>query len=304
MRVDVSEVKSFRNCKRGWAFSSRNKWNLKSKIPSAPLYFGTLFHDCLARLYMGEDLQKICDYINRELGDPAEQRTMTAMICGYAAEVLPQDMEEYIVKDIEHHFELEISPFKEQGITLCGSIDMICLKEVPGEENVYEVWGFEHKSCARFRDSIYTALDEQPRLYTIALAEYVKHLNELPADKRGGATYRLGGIFLNEVRKIQRSFDHKRTTCVYSSTDLDSFLKGFFTSCMQIREAVEEDVALPDPGQMKCVMCNYKTLCEEYAYAVPERDDVLDEFSEEFEIRKVDHLDEKQEQNNDIGNKE
>ena len=44
-------------------------------------------------------------------------------------------------------------------------------------------------------------------------------------------------------------------------------------------------------------MCTYKNLCEEYAYATPSLTDVLNEFTDEFEERTVDHLDEKQEKN-------
>lgn len=297
MRIDVSEVKTFRNCHRQWAFGSRNKWNLKSKIPMPALRFGTLFHECLASLYVGTPLEKILKHIETQIADPSELRTLTAMVTGYASEVLPEDLNTYIVKDIEHHFELSISPFKEHGIQLCGSIDMICLKEIPakneGDKPVFEVWGFEHKSCGRFRDPLYTSMDEQPRLYTIALIEYIKDLQAKTPD----VEFVLGGIFLNEVRKVQRNFDYKRTTCVYSPEDLERFCKGFYMSCTQIKEYMEEDIPLPDPGMMKCTMCMYKNLCEEYAYATPTLPDVLKEFEDEFEERAVDHLDEKQEKN-------
>lgn len=293
MRIDVSEVKSFRTCKRQWALSSRNKFNLRSKAPMPALKFGTLFHECLADLYLGAPLNKVLDFAHRELTDPAELRTIDAMLTGYADKILPDDLEDYIVKDIEHKFELNIPPFDSLGVTLCGSIDMICLKDIG--DNTYEVWGFEHKTCARFRDPLYTSVDEQPRLYTVALQDYVTRLNE----SSEGATFVLGGIFINEVRKVQRSFDHKRTPCVYKSADLQNFLKGFYISCEGIKKSCEENVAMPDPGQMKCTMCMFKSICEEYLYAVPEIDDVLDEFSEEFEVRDVDHLDEKLERTNE-----
>lgn len=296
MRIDVSEVKTFRNCHRQWAFSSRNKWNLKSKIPAPALSFGTLFHECLAQLYVGTPLEKILDMVNKQLADPAELRTMTAMVAGYAENVLQDDLKEFIVKDIEHHFELSIPPFDAKGITLCGSIDMICLKDCGQNEEgkpIYAVWGFEHKSCGRFRDPLYTSMDEQPRLYTIALTEYIKDLQAKTPD----VEFVLGGIFLNEVRKIQRNFDHKRTVCVYTPEDIMRFASGFYMSCMQIQEYTQEELPLPDPGMMKCTMCNFKNLCEEYAYTTPGLSDVLTEFEEEFEERKIDHLDEKQEQN-------
>ena len=48
MRVDVSEVKSYRECKRKHQFSSRNRFHLRSTIPNPNLVFGTQFHEVLA----------------------------------------------------------------------------------------------------------------------------------------------------------------------------------------------------------------------------------------------------------------
>jgi len=290
MRIDVSEVKSFRECKRKWAFSSRNMWHLRPRAPKPALAFGTLFHEGLHTLYLSGNLDKALETTLRELSDPAEIRTMTAMLTGYANNVLRNDLEEYKVLDIEHMFELEIPPFSEKGIVLCGSIDMLAVTA----DNV--VWGFEHKSCGRFRDPLYTAVDEQPRLYTVALKQYIDMLNMDWASKHDGeyGPYTLGGIFINEVRKVQRSFDHRRTPCTYTEKDLQRFMDGFYISCSGIVQSQADGyIPDPEPGYLKCSMCDFKEVCDTYKYNEPVLEDVLDEFSEELMVRDIDHLDEK-----------
>lgn len=291
MRIDVSEVKSFRECKRKWAFGSRNKWHLRSRAPKPALAFGTLFHECLHNLYLGAPLEKVLETATRELSDPAEQRTMISMLTGYAENVLGNDLAEFKVLDIEHKFELEIPPFIHKDITLCGSIDMIAARR-----DTNEVWGFEHKTCGRFRDPAYTLVDEQPRLYTVALMQYIDMLNMDYAKRHDGEVgpYYLGGIYINEVRKVQRSFDHKRTPCKYSETDLQRFMEGFYISCEGISNNVtDESIPEPEPGYMKCNMCEFKEVCTQYRYVEPTLNDVLDEFGEELMVREFDHLDEK-----------
>ena len=108
--------------------------------------------------------------------------------------------------------------------------------------------------------------------------------------------YTLGGIFINEVRKVQRSFDHKRTPCTYSEKDLQRFMDGFYMSCSGIVQSqVDGYIPDPEPGYMKCQMCDYSNICEHYGYGHINKDDLLQEFSEEYEVRECDHLDEKQE---------
>lgn len=300
MKIDTSEVKSLRDCRRKWAFSSRNMWHLRSKSPSSALSFGTLFHECLANLYLGGPLDKVLNMALKELSNPPECRTMESMLSGYYKEVLHKDLAEYRVLDIEHHFEMIIEPFASNGITLCGSIDMIC--ETP--EHV--IWGFEHKSCGKFRDPLYTKIDEQPRLYTVALLQYVAQKNEeWESAYQEAGPYTLGGIFINEVRKVQRTFDHKRTPCVYNALDLENFLKGFEISCCIIKDLADEGaIPLPEPGYLKCNMCEFKDMCDSYRYTEPILEDILDEFSEEFKVREFDHLEEKTERKVDASSGE
>ena len=295
IRIDVSEVKSYKECGRKWDLSSRNKFHLRPKAPNTNFLFGTLFHEGLHAMYMGANPDKAIDDAVKELGDPAMQRCMVTMLSGYAQEVLPKDLEEFNVLDIEHSFNLEYEDLP--GITLCGSIDMICEHKKTGL-----IFGFEHKTARAFRPAIYTQLDEQPRLYTEALVQYVKEraLNkdgEVLTDEE--AAERIGGIYINQVKKVQKYFDSQRDLCKYTEADRANFMESFFHTCRLILErktnTPEGEAQLPEPGYMKCQMCDYSNICEHYGYEHINKDDLLQEFSEEYEVRECDHLDEKQE---------
>ena len=46
-------------------------------------------------------------------------------------------------------------------------------------------------------------------------------------------------------------------------------------------------------------MCDYADLCMHYGYADIDRDELLNEFEGEFEVRDCDHLDEKAQRHNE-----
>lgn len=295
MRIDVSEVKSYKECGRKWDLTSRNKFHLRPTAPNPNFLFGTLFHESLHAMYMGGNPDAAVDNACKELGDPAMQRCIVTMLSGYAQEVLPKDLEKYKVLDIEHSFELEYEDLP--GITLCGSIDMIVEEKKTGL-----LFGFEHKTAKAFRPAIYTTLDEQPRLYTEAL---IKYAQELALSRDGEvitseeAAERVGGIFINQVKKVQKYFDYQRDLCSYTPEDRANFMNSFKTSCRQIQsraDTSDENTAyLPEPGYMKCQMCDFSNICDHYGYQNINKNALLKEFEEEYEVRDCDHLDEKQE---------
>lgn len=321
MKVDVSEIKSFKGCKRQWQLSSRNRFHLKPKAPQPQLIMGTIFHEALAQLYLGVSLDKVMDMVKREM-DSTTDNCLLAMIPGYYKNVLSDDLDRYIVLDVEHHF--EIAPtlsdgtllFPEQDdptksrLTVCGSIDLVVLDTLTNE-----IYGFEHKTCKDFRPETYLWMDEQPRVYTWALKEYVKKYNEkrygqyitaweewkeageVPELEPGEpipAT--LGGVYMNEVKKLLRQFKHKRTKCTYTESDLDNFMTTFFGQCAMCEKYVTGELfPAPNPDYMSCRMCAFQELCMTYMYSDLNKDVILHEFVEEFEERTEDHLDEKAE---------
>lgn len=334
MKIDVSEVKTFKACKRQWQLSSRNRFHMAPIATPPQFAFGTLFHESLAQLYLGVPLEKVMDMVRKEMHTDSEA-ALLAMIPGYYNNVLVNDLERFKVLDIEHHFEiapttsdgeplfpLEVqkdaegntvydaagNPLMVSSVLIVGSIDMIVLDK---EQN--KIYGFEHKTCKNFRDATYLWMDEQPRVYTWALQQYVREYNvkqlrnwELEKQKLLIAgkdddipkpePATLGGVYMNEVKKLLRKFDYQRTLCTYSDEDLDNFMRAFFSTCSHAKHMVDNnEYAAPQPSYFACQNCAFNTICMTYMYEDISKDAILEEFSEEYKVREEDHLNEKAE---------
>lgn len=296
MKVDVSEIKTYKGCRRQWLISSRNGFHLRPLVTPSHFALGTIFHESLHQMYMGVPLEKVMTFVRKEMSNDSEV-ALLAMVPGYYREVLPHDLDRFKVLDIEHHFNFvpadpETGEVLDADVEVCGSIDMIVLDV---EENA--IYGFEHKTCKNFRDSSFMWMDEQPRVYTYALMLYVQEYNAKHPDQE---PVTLGGIYINEVKKLLRDFKYQRTLCKYPADDLTNFMRAFFgTCCACHKSVVENDPAYPSPSYFGCSMCDYKTICETYMYSTLDKDTVIDEFKEEFKVRESDHLEEKTERNNE-----
>ena len=294
MFIDVSEVKSFRSCKRKWMFTSRNMYHMKATVPSPALQTGTLFHNALHKLYLGAPLDKVLEWLKKEM-DPSTDMCLIPMIKGYYSNVLLQDLEHLTVLDIEHKFELPTGILADpkdessEEIIITGSIDMITV-----DKNTGEVFAFEHKTAQKFRETTYMWMDEQPRLYYRAMLDYVDEYNATH-----GTNYVLGGVYINEVRKLLRQFDYRRTLCTYSHEDITNFMRVFLRQCMRIGAACHQDYAEPAPDWLKCGMCDFSAVCCTYMYEHIPKELLKGEYSEMFTEREYDHLDEKPEINNE-----
>lgn len=319
MRVDVSEIKTFKACRRQWQLSSRNRFHMRPIVTPPQFALGTIFHESLAQLYLGVSLDKVMAMVRREMKTDNDA-ALLAMIPGYYNKVLPGDLDRFTVLDIEWHFEVPpttsdgeyLFPIEHQvdaktgelcyddngdpimvpSLIICGSIDMIVVDKVEGK-----IYGFEHKTCKNFRDESFLWMDEQPRVYTWALQHYIRNYNE-----KHGTDYTLGGVYLNEVKKLLRQFQYQRTLCTYTDEDLDHFMQAFFTDCTACKHAVDNNsYAAPKPSYFSCGMCSFKTICSTYMYAPLNESEVLEEFKEEFVKREEDHLEEKTERTNENG---
>lgn len=318
MKVDVSEIKTYKSCRRQWLLTSRNMFHLRPMITPSHFALGTIFHESLHMMYMGASLEKTMDFVRKNISQDSEA-ALLAMVPGYYKNVLPGDLDRYQVLDIEHHFDFiptdpETGEVLDEDLHVCGSIDMIVLDT---EENA--IYGFEHKTCKNFRDSSFMWMDEQPRVYTYALMQYLNvynaklyqkfvddHLqwvkNEHQGDEPQYHPATLGGIYINEVKKLLRDFKYQRTLCKYPEDDLRNFMRAFFGTCCACHNSVKNnDPAYPSPSYLGCSMCDYKTICETYMYGTLDKDTVLEEFKEEFKVRETDHLEEKTERSNSNG---
>ena len=289
MKVDVSEIKTYKSCRRQWLISSRNGFHLRPLVTPSHFALGTIFHESLHQMYMGVPLEKVMTFVRKEMSNDSEV-ALLAMVPGYYREVLPHDLDRFKVLDIEHHFNFvpadpETGEILDADVEVCGSIDMIVLDV---EENA--IYGFEHKTCKNFRDSSFMWMDEQPRVYTYALMLYVQEYNANHPDQEPAT---LRNIYINEVKKLLRGFKYQRTLCKYPADDLTNFMRAFFgTCCACHKSVVENDPAYPSPSYFGCSMCDYKTICETYMYSTLDRDIVVEEFKEEFKVRESDHLEE------------
>ena len=314
MKVDVSEIKTYKSCRRQWLLTSRNRFHLRPTITPSHFALGTIFHEALAMLYLGNSLEKVMDFVRREMTNDNET-ALLAMIPGYYKNVLPNDLDRFKVLDIEHHFNFvpcdpETGEVLDPDVEVCGSIDMIVLDVA---ENA--IYGFEHKTCKNFRDTSFMWMDEQPRVYTYALNLYVEEYNKRHMElyekkydewlRLGSASVAeplqfkpvtFGGIYVNEVKKLLRDFKYQRTLCKYPESDMKNFMRAFFGTCCACHQSViNNDPGIPSPSYMGCSMCDYRTICETYMYSTLDKDEVINEFQEEFKVRESDHLEEKAE---------
>ena len=67
MRVDVSEIKTFKSCRRQWQLSSRNKFHMRPIVTPPQFALGTIFHESLAQLYLGVPYEKVMEMVRREM---------------------------------------------------------------------------------------------------------------------------------------------------------------------------------------------------------------------------------------------
>lgn len=329
MIVDTSEIKEFRHCKRKWQLSSRNSFHLTPCVTPKAFKLGTVFHECLHKLYLGVDEAEVEQYCKEQLkdNDPKDATMILSMVRGYSRNVIPND-ERFVPIDIEWHF--KYSPYEMldeagrdivgrlgidnqlQDITIAGSIDMIAL-----DTDTNQIWGFEHKTAKNFRNDVYLWMDEQPRVYFAALKLWVEEYNareldrwQAQADKlteQGSVVppkppaVTLGGVYINEVRKLIRAFETKRSALRYRDDDLRNFLISFVTSCAECHKYANNQFIPrnPEPDMMTCMTCQYNTICQTYQYQNIDLNELLDEFKLEYKVREDDHLNEKQEVRNE-----
>lgn len=289
MRVDVSEIKTYRECHRKHLYSSRNRMKLYPRVTNDNLQFGTWFHECLHKMYMRTSIEDILLWIDNTVENADMNKMLTKMVTGYYETVYLEDASRYDILDIEHSFDWILDPVEYSDIHVCGSIDMLAV-----DKKNNTLVGFEHKSGKNFRPEIYDFIDEQPRLYYIILQMYLEDHPEL-REKYPGIT--VGGVMVNQVKKLKTQFQYKRDLLSYSQKDLDNFLSSFMRDAIRILHRNPQD-ELPSPGFMKCQMCDYADICMKYGYENLTEDKILKDvdLNEEYYVKEKDHLDEKQEE--------
>ena len=57
--IHISDVRTFRECRRKWFFASPLSMNLERATPYAPFFLGSAVHSCLQAMYEGKDWQEV-----------------------------------------------------------------------------------------------------------------------------------------------------------------------------------------------------------------------------------------------------
>lgn len=237
---------------------------------------GTLFHEALAQLYLGASYEAVIKLVKAEMSK--DDIALVAMLKGYYDQVLVEDLEKYEVIATEYVFNF---PATEENphLTVTGAIDLIVK-----EKHTNIIHGIEHKTCQTFREEAFGYLDEQPRVYTKALQHYAKQHGYTP-----------GFIYINEVKKLLRDFQYRRTQMVYSEEDLTNFWELWLAkaqACYNLATQPEPRT-LPQPSYFACKMCAFQQVCAGHGYAPVTKETMLTDYSGEFKERECDHLEEK-----------
>lgn len=335
--MSTSEIKTYKNCRRQWEFTSRNRMMVKPRITPKALALGTLWHEALASLYSGANYDAVWALVQQEMTE--NDTALKAMLPQYYEQVLKQDMQDWKVLEVEHKFyfptglsrlsdDTAVCPKCDRvfdsnvkalwpqhseefpdilgrcmdcnvaivpqilEVHMTGAIDLIVY-----DESNDQVLGIEHKTCAKFRDDVFGHLDEQPRVYFEALNHYIENLKGKRNSKGDliiPKTAINGGIVISETKKLLRDFQHKRTVYSYYALDHAAFLSAWRNELKSCAASIMLDRAeVPTPNYFSCQMCDFKGVCKVYGHAPISKNQLLEDFSLEFEERTVDYLDEK-----------
>lgn len=281
MFVDISEIKSLRDCPRKHQLSSRNGMHLRpTEVPLA-LITGTVFHRGLEMLYIGHTVNDVMEMLDTDAPD-ASIITLRTMLKGYAGEKGPldADLDMYTILGTEVKFSFPLVDTNtgevHEDIRFVGSIDMVAQHKQTGL-----IYGFEHKSAKTFRSEIYLFMDEQPRMYQLALQHmYPDHA--------------IGGVYMNEVKKLVRDFQYKRSLVVFDETDLSNFLRTITANALTIYGDYDGTKAsAPTPSYMGCLMCSFGCICSEMGFKWDSHLAMDIARANDIEPRITDHLEDK-----------
>jgi len=186
--IHISDIRSFRQCRRKWDWSSRLRRNLEPTVPYAPFFTGRAIHACLEYYY--QDGTPLSESVYRYLAVeeenlktigalwPAEEKTFEEQIylihslLDHYALWVEQDTRKYSDKNLEY-LKLEV-PFDipmpmpsgnmSTAMRLAGRFDGLVRHRETGE-----LWIWEAKTTRSIGSLVGSLVnDEQCRLYAYA----------------------------------------------------------------------------------------------------------------------------------------
>jgi hypothetical protein len=112
--VHISDIRTFRSCRRKWSWSSPLRDNLEPVVPYGPFFIGRAFHYCLEWLY-GPEHRPIWDSLDQFLANETK-------IAGnlWASEQQTWDEAVDLVSEMLNHYALWVqvdpSPFRDDTL--------------------------------------------------------------------------------------------------------------------------------------------------------------------------------------------
>jgi hypothetical protein len=186
--IHISDIRSFRSCRRKWQWSSPLKENLEQLVTYMPFFTGRAIHHCLEKYYgpehanMADSLEKFFETekaVMEQLGAlwPQEVASIDEQL--FMMHELIQHYNEWIVQDhkmysdsklefisLEQEFKVPLPRAGRGGksLTLGGRFDGIVRHKETGE-----YWIFETKTTRSIQELVHSlANDEQCGVYLYA----------------------------------------------------------------------------------------------------------------------------------------
>lgn len=239
MLTSISEIKTFRECKRKWFFSGRNGMYLRPKIVNSSFKTGSAFHAALEAMYKQESYN-IDNIIDKYKVEEKDQDMLKFQIKKYEEHVLKHDLKTINVIAPEFKYSIEL----ENGVTLFGFIDVVYEEKKTGDIGV-----LEHKFIRNFRSNTYNYLDEQIKVYELAILKVFGQCN--------------AGVSLNQVRKLKTKFEHARETYKQTIKQLKNFNEDLLNVTNEMQMLSDSGIKdyPAEPHWLGCSFCDYKYLC-------------------------------------------
>jgi hypothetical protein len=193
LKLSISDVSTFLECRRRWTFHSRNAMGLEPSQPSRALLLGTAVHEGLAAYYKGlqdglspvqsgftgmftkswgeqlssygipqirmKNADGVFDDLQTEL---TETKALGLGMLAQYAQWAPKHDAGWKVLAVEYPFEI---PIDFSGTTFSGVIDLVV------QDAIGRLWVVDHKTYTSSPDPVLMSMDLQSLAYEWAIAE-------------------------------------------------------------------------------------------------------------------------------------
>lgn len=240
--TSVSELKVFNTCKRQWYFSGRNGLYYRPAETSDALKMGSVFHEALEHIYKREDFSITNILDKHQVTSRSDRNLIHFQISKYKDIIYEQDYSIFNNIETEKKFEIEVT----DKCWIHGYIDLVYVNE-----NNNKIEALEHKFVRYFRGATENILDLQLKTYNWVLVELYGYEN-------------VGGVSINEIRKLTDSFAHSREKYKLTKDQLVLVENNLIEDLLLMKEIKENNIAQhrANASWANCRFCEYSDLCK------------------------------------------